>query len=181
MNKTLILFAALGILALAGIFVIFAIPAPRMETATPPEEPMNTAPSSSGLAGSATGGLSGGAGGARESIGGGISAMAPAVSEEKRKQLDEIQAAMVTYSAESLPVLKPYLSSPDPQVRAAAIDAVVQLAAPEGADLLRGAAKSAKSPEEQEKLLQAASYLELPRFPVEEFLNTETRGAAPQR
>lgn len=85
----------------------------------------------------------------------------------KEKSLEKIHEAMVTYSEEGLPVIKPYLSHPDSEVRVAAIDAVINLAVPAGADVLRQASKTARNSEEQIKMIQGADFLELPRIPLD--------------
>lgn len=89
---------------------------------------------------------------------------APKQSEEI---FQEIEDAMTTYSEEGLPVLKPYLSHPDPEIREAAVEAIVQLAVPSGAAVLKDAARRARSTEEQIRMLEGAEFLELPRLPLD--------------
>ena len=84
----------------------------------------------------------------------------------KQENLDVIWQAMSTFSEEGLPVLKPYLSNPDPEIRSAAVEAIKQLAVPAGAEVLRTAAKNAETTREQIEMLEAAEFLELPRLPV---------------
>lgn len=187
MNKTLILYAAVAALVVAALLVIFATPAPEPARPASAKGVANTAPSKSGLDGSASGASPVSRPvPARQSTGGAVSAMAPAMSEEKQQQLLEINEAMTTYSKEGLPILTPYLSSPDAQIRAATIEAVVQLAVPEGAEVLRNAANTAKTPQERVKLLEGAEFLELPRLPVEELRkmindgSIKLNGIAPQ-
>lgn len=79
-----------------------------------------------------------------------------------------INEAMTTYSEEGLPVLTPYLAHSDPEIRDAAVEAIVQLAVPSGAEVLRNAARKAATSEEQIRMLQGAEFLELPRLPLDQ-------------
>jgi len=97
--------------------------------------------------------------------------------DAKAATLETINEAMTTYSAEGLPVLRPYLKNPDPEIRAAALEAIVQLGVPEGAQVLREAANSAKTTREQIEMLQGAEFLELPRLPVGELKKLIQSGA----
>lgn len=87
-----------------------------------------------------------------------------------------INEAMATYSEEGLPVLKPYLAHSDPEIRDVAVEAIVQLAVPTGAEVLRNAARKAPTPEERIRMLQAAEFLELPRLPLEQLKKLIERG-----
>lgn len=89
----------------------------------------------------------------------------------------QINEAMTTYSEEGLPVLKPYLTHSDPEIRDAAVEAVVQLAVPAGAEVLRDAARKASTSEEQIRMLQGAEFLELPRLPLDELKKLIDSGA----
>ena len=100
-----------------------------------------------------------------------------APEETKSATLERINEAMTTYSAEGLPTLKAYLSNSDPEIRAAALEAIIQLAVPEGAQVLREAAKSAKTAREQIEMLEGAEFLELPRLPVGELKKLIQSGA----
>jgi hypothetical protein len=86
---------------------------------------------------------------------------------------------MTTYSEEGLPVLEPYLSHADPEIRAAATEAIIQLAVPAGAGVLRKAAKNSRNTEEQIQLLQGADFLELPRMPLDELKKLMQNGVVP--
>ncbi len=99
--------------------------------------------------------------------------------EDKEQTLLLIENAMTTYSEEGLPVLEPYLSHADPEIRAAAAEAIIQLAVPAGAGVLRKAAKNSRNPEEQIKLLQGADFLELPRMPLDELKRLMEKKAVP--
>lgn len=82
--------------------------------------------------------------------------------EARAKVIEQIEAAYVSYRPEALPQIAPFLSHADPEVRAFAREAVVQVGHAEGVPLLRGAAKKARDPREAAALLDAAEYLELP-------------------
>jgi hypothetical protein len=91
--------------------------------------------------------------------------------------LGRIHEAMVTYSEEGLPVLEPYLTNSDPEIRSAAIEAIKQLAVPVAAPVLRSAAKNASSPQEEIEMLEAADFLELPRLPLDELKKLMEQGS----
>ncbi|WP_346334543.1 hypothetical protein [Prosthecobacter sp. SYSU 5D2] len=73
-----------------------------------------------------------------------------------------IDDAAVLYSPEGLPKIQPYLLHSDPEVRAAAIDGMVNLGEAGGAALLRAAANLAPSAEEAAAMREAAAFLDLP-------------------
>lgn len=79
--------------------------------------------------------------------------------------LERIDDAIVSYSPEGVGRIAPYLSSRDADVREAAIEGLMQLGEPSGAELLRKAARSASNPRERRQLLEAAAFIDLP--PVE--------------
>lgn len=82
--------------------------------------------------------------------------------EEFDAVLDELEFAALSYDAEELPVIEPYLLHPDPEIREAALDAMLTLGDAAASPLLRAAAAQAYSPHEAVELLEAADYLELP-------------------
>jgi hypothetical protein len=84
--------------------------------------------------------------------------------------LEAINQAAITYSADQLPAIAPYLNSPDPELRAAALDGVVLLGNAAGAKLLRNAASNLTDPAEIVKFREKADYLELPSLPKEAIL-----------
>ncbi len=98
---------------------------------------------------------------------------------DKQEVLSAMNEAAITYDPASLPVIAPHLKSPDPEIRAAAVDAIVVLGDAAGSTLLRQAAKSARSREEASDLQQKADYLELPPA-TPEFLK-EMRALREQR
>jgi hypothetical protein len=86
-------------------------------------------------------------------------------SEDKESTaeiLSLLEEASFTYDPASLKDIRPYLSSSDPIVRQAALDAVVTLGDRAGAEVLREAAKKARDASEAADLRAKADYLELP-------------------
>lgn len=81
---------------------------------------------------------------------------------KKEEILSVIEEASISYSAEELPKIQPYLSHPDPEVRAAAIQGMITIGEPAAAPLLRAAAQLAASTEEAKAMKEAADYVELP-------------------
>jgi len=75
-----------------------------------------------------------------------------------------IEEATVTYSDEGLTVLGPLLRHRDPEIRAAAIDGLVNLGQTSGAKVLREAARRVSDAAEARKMIQAAEFLELPVY-----------------
>lgn len=82
--------------------------------------------------------------------------------EAKPEVLEFIHEAAISYSAEELPKIQPFLQHPDPEVRAAALQGMITLGDAAAAPLLRNAAQFAISAEEAAALRQAADYVELP-------------------
>jgi len=80
----------------------------------------------------------------------------------KAAAIQQIVEGKVTYSAEGVPLIQPYLNNPDPEIRLEAIEAMKQLDAPEAAAALRQAAKTARNAEERAAMLEAAEFVELP-------------------
>ncbi len=81
-------------------------------------------------------------------------------------ELALIDAAVVTYSVESLPSLAVYLTHADATVREAARDGFLQMGLTEGAAHLRAAADKTRDPREAVQLLDAADFLDLPSVPM---------------
>lgn len=86
----------------------------------------------------------------------------PETVAAKEAVLSTIQQAAITYDPASLHIIEPHLSSPDKEIREAAVDGVMLLGDAAGAALLRQAAKQARNPAEAEELQTKAAYLELP-------------------
>lgn len=109
---------------------------------------------------------------------------APPTLESAARQtiLETIQTASISYDPVELPRIQPFLSHPDPEVRAAALNGIVALGHAAGAALLREAAKRAATPHEAVELLSKADYLELPSAPIVKRTKKAGAGtAAPQR
>jgi hypothetical protein len=85
----------------------------------------------------------------------------PATSQQ------EILEAMTLYSREGLPPLVAYLRHHDPEIVALAIEAIVQLGQPEGAEVLRSAARRTSDQMLMQEMLDAADFLELPEYSSE--------------
>ena len=84
-------------------------------------------------------------------------------SPEKIQQiLDEIHDASVTYSADALILIEPYLLHADAGVRRAAIEGMIVLGEKGAGQLMRAAAVKAPTPQDAVALLEAADYVELP-------------------
>jgi hypothetical protein len=83
---------------------------------------------------------------------------------EKQVIMDKIQEAMSTYSAEGVPILKTYLTSPDIEIREYAIEAMKQIDAPEAAAALREAFKKTTDPRDRQAMLEAADFVDLPAY-----------------
>lgn len=84
--------------------------------------------------------------------------------EGRQPTIDAIDDAVVTYSPEGLKVLGPLLADPDPAIRAATVEGIIQLGERRGAEVLRRAAQTTRNPKEQARMIQAAEFLELPEY-----------------
>lgn len=82
--------------------------------------------------------------------------------DAKPQILEAIQDAAVSYDAKELPKIQPYLLHPDPEVRAAARQGMIDLGDAAAGPLLRAASNLALSPEEALALKEAANFVELP-------------------
>ena len=88
------------------------------------------------------------------------------LSAEREKTLERIHEATVTYSEEGLAALSPLLMSKDPEIRAAAVEGIVQLGVAGGAAVLRDAASRSTIAEDRKTMLDSAAFIELPPYPV---------------
>jgi len=88
----------------------------------------------------------------------------PPAELEKARDLaiEKMQEAATSYDPAELPVIRPYLESPDPELREAAVDAMMVLGDASAGPMLREAAKKLDSIEESYKMVKAAEFLELP-------------------
>jgi len=76
--------------------------------------------------------------------------------------IEKMHDAAVTYDPAELPVIRPHLENPDPELRAAAVEAMIILGDSSAGPMLREAALKLTAPEEILKMQQAADYIELP-------------------
>ncbi len=86
---------------------------------------------------------------------------APADSS-KEAIFESIHEASTLYDTSALPLIEPYLSHADLEVRAAAVEGLVALGESGGSSLLRSAASKLADPREAVTYLDAADYLDLP-------------------
>lgn len=105
-------------------------------------------------------------------------ARAPAAREEVLSQMHE---ASVSYDAAQLPTIRPYLEDPDPEIRAAACEAMLVLGDASASPMLREAAARTHSPEEVAMFQNAAAYLELPPGKFEKVGRASARPASAHR
>ncbi len=107
----------------------------------------------------------GGSAGAADGTAKGAVGSAPAYYEPERDAaMQEIFAAMVTYSDEGVGKLSTFLGNSDPEVRRAAVEALKQIRTPVSAKVLRDAAKQAKTREDKSYLEEAAEFVGLPVY-----------------
>lgn len=101
----------------------------------------------------------------------------------REQALEKIHDASVSYDAAELPVIRPYLLSSDPVLRAAAVDAMIVLGDASAGPMLREAARSLESQEEAKQMLKAADYVELPPANIKEIAEKmrKNREAKPQK
>ncbi|HVJ47047.1 MAG TPA: HEAT repeat domain-containing protein [Luteolibacter sp.] len=83
-------------------------------------------------------------------------------AEEKKATLEAINDAATTYEAAQLPFINKYLYDRDPEVRKAAMEAMLVLGDAGAGKYLREAAQSAATEAERDALVKAADYSELP-------------------
>jgi hypothetical protein len=84
-------------------------------------------------------------------------------STERDRVVDTIFDAIATQSVSGVATVKPMLRSPDPEVRATAIEGMRQLGFPEAAAALREEAqRSTTRQEDREEMLEAAEFIDLP-------------------
>lgn len=88
-------------------------------------------------------------------------ASAPARFEEA---VAVIQQAMTTYAPSGVQPIRPFLTDPDPAIRQAARDGLVQLGEPDAIPHLRAAAATLQDPGEIASFQEAAELLALPAW-----------------
>lgn len=84
------------------------------------------------------------------------------VEKSRAEALEKIEEAATSYDPAELPVIRPFLIHPDPELRAAAVNGMVVLGDASAGPMLRDAARTLSSPEEAKKMEEAANYVELP-------------------
>jgi len=92
-----------------------------------------------------------------------LSPSQPPLSQVEVDQiLEDLYKASITYDASELPKIDPYLLHSNPEIRKAALNAMINLGDASAGPLLRIAAAKAPTPHEAVALLDAAEYVELP-------------------
>jgi hypothetical protein len=163
--KTNHLIIVIATLAIALMVAVLVWPEPAVRTAAPggetaPETPAS-APASAPVYGDSLASTSDFAANNTTPQAPSASAAAEGLTP-KEQTIETINDAMLTYSAEGVPVLAPLLANPDEEIRAEAIEAMKQLGVPEAAGALRYAASRTSDPEEKATLLEAAEFVETP-------------------
>jgi hypothetical protein len=101
-----------------------------------------------------------------------------AIAPAKEAAIEMIQDAATTYDPAQLAVIRPYLTSVDPELRAAAVDAMIVLGDASAGAMLRLAAAGNPSGEEAAAMMKAADYVELPPANLK-MLAQKSRGLQP--
>jgi hypothetical protein len=81
---------------------------------------------------------------------------------EKEKLIEDLAEWATTYDQAAVQKIRKYVFSADPDVRGAAIDALVAAGVAEGADVLEEAMRSMSVPEEIVKTKEKVKFLRLP-------------------
>lgn len=84
--------------------------------------------------------------------------------------IEKIHDASTTYDAAYLPVIKPYLLDPDPEIRENAVNAMIVLGDAAAGKMLREAAIQMKTAEDVKMMLEAAEFVELPPADLKKFI-----------
>jgi len=143
-------FAAVAVLGLGvGIFALRQEPAPAAPAAGPAPlsrtERTKATPSDSNPAG--------------------VVKSAPLASPEQRATAQRsIEEAVTTYEPAAVKTIAPFLQDPDPEIRAAARDGLIQLGEQDAIPVLRLAATRMGNEAEATACREAANYLELPSW-----------------
>ncbi len=96
----------------------------------------------------------------------------------KDAAMEKMNDAATTYDPAQLAVIRPYLASADPELRAAAVDAMIVLGDASAGAMLREAAARLQSEEEAQSMMEAADYVELPPANLKEL--TKRAGDTPK-
>jgi HEAT repeat protein len=100
---------------------------------------------------------------------------APKVLDSKEAAIGHLQEVSTTYDPAGLPQIQPYLENPDPDIRAAAVDAMIVLGDSRAGTMLREAAKKLTSFEESKKMEEAARYVELPSADIRNLFKSKKK------
>lgn len=77
------------------------------------------------------------------------------------------------YDPAYLPVIEPYLTHTDPEIRAGAVNAMIILGDAAASPMLREAAVQMTSSDDAKMMFEAADYLELPEADITKFLDPD--------
>ncbi|HSP43104.1 MAG TPA: hypothetical protein VLO11_09550 [Luteolibacter sp.] len=94
----------------------------------------------------------------------------------KSAAMEKMNDAATTYDPAQLAVIRPYLASADPELRSAAVDAMIVLGDASAGAMLREAAARLQSEEEAQSMLEAADYVELPPANLKELTKRNRDG-----
>ncbi len=86
----------------------------------------------------------------------------PATPEALQAAERAIDEAALSYDAEAVKLIAPYLTNGDARIRSLARDGLIRASDPSGAKALRGAALRLEDARELAEFLEAAEFLELP-------------------
>ena len=99
---------------------------------------------------------------------------APNVLESKEAAIEQLQEVATTYDPAGLPKIRGYLANSDPELRAAAVNAMIVIGDASAGPMLREAARKLASVEEAKTMEEAANYVELPSADLKELLKSKT-------
>jgi len=85
-------------------------------------------------------------------------------AEQRETVIQQIDEAVSTYRPEAVKTIGALLNDPDPGIRSAARDGLIQLGEPDGIQALRVAAAHLSDPAEARACREAADYLGLPSW-----------------
>lgn len=147
------------LMVLASLFIVISRGRDKPEPASVMNPPYHgkTGPRASAVTADPPSGFQVPAGAVRTSA---ASHASPAAAKDAA--IEAIHEAATSYDPAQLVVIRPYLTSADAELRAAAVDAMIVLGDASAAAMLRQAATTIGSGEEAEAMIQAADYVELP-------------------
>ena len=147
------------LMVLASLFIVISIGPDKPEPASVVNPPYHakTQPRAPAVTADSPSGFQVPAGAVRTSA---ASHASPAAAKDAA--IEAIHEAATSYDPAQLVVIRPYLTSADAELRAAAVDAMIVLGDASAGDMLRQAALTIGSGEEATEMMKAADYLELP-------------------